>query len=526
MHDLLIRGGTVIDGTGNPPFRADVAVAEGRIVALGHRLGDARHTIDAADLFVTPGFVDMHTHSDGPLLTHPEHEGKLAQGVTLEVLGHDGLAYAPAPDDLRTEIVSMLREWNGPGTEGLGWPTMREYLAAMDAATPAVNVAVLAPHGNLRLAAMGMEDRRPTDSELARMCTDLAACLDAGAVGLSTGLQYVPAAYADDDELVALCEVTAARHGIFAPHHRGYGRDAMQAYADCIEIARRSGVALHLTHAHLSYDVNDGRAPEFLAMIDRARSEGIAITLDSYPYTTANGYGRMFLPPALLADGLQAAAARLADAEVREALRQAIEVEGFEGVPVDWGKLEISNVGNPANRRWLGRTVAEAAVEAGSTALDFFCDLLASDELVVQFIEHIGSERNVQTIMRDRGHMGSSDGILAGDRPHPRGWGSIARYLGHYTRDLGLFRWEEIVRKLTSLPAQTLGRFDRGLLRPGMAADVVCFAPDLVEETATWDAPRSLARGFQHVLVNGVPAIADGMVTGRRCGRVLRRHDR
>jgi len=526
MLDLLIRGGRVIDGAGNPWFSADVGIMGSRIAAVG-LLGEepADRVIDADGLYVCPGFVDMHTHSDLQLLANPAHEAKVHQGVTLEVLGQDGLSYAPVTDEVLEQLRRQLAGWNDdpPGFDW-SWRTVGEYLDRLDEGI-AVNAAYLVPHGTLRMCAMGVEDREPTGEELAQMKRLLAEGLEQGAIGLSSGLTYTPGMYADDEELVALCEVLREYGGFYCPHHRNYGLRALEAYRDCIEIVRRARVPLHLAHAHLGYEVNKGRAPELLAMIDRARAEGIDVTLDTYPYLAGATYLHAFLPGWTHAGGSAATLERLRHPELRERLRVEMEEEGSDGfheIPIDWAIIVISSASRLGNRRWVGRSIAEAAAEAGRRPIDFLCDLLVEEELGVACIAHIGHEENVRTIMTHAAHTAGSDGILVGDRPHPRSYGTFPRYFAVYVRELGILTWEQAIRKMTSLPAQRLGFWDRGLLRPGMAADVVCLDPDSVRDTATYEEPRRLPDGIPYVIVNGRLVVEDGRRTAELPGHALR----
>jgi N-acyl-D-amino-acid deacylase len=524
--DVLIRGGRVIDGAGNPWFSADVGLVGDRIAAVG-RLADepAARVIDADGLVVCPGFVDMHTHSDLQLLANPAHEAKVCQGVTLEVLGQDGLSYAPVTDDVLEQLRRQLAGWNDdpPGFDW-SWRSVGEYLDRLDEGI-AVNAAYLVPHGTLRLCAVGADNRPPTADELAEMQRLLAEGLEQGAVGLSSGLTYTPGMYADDDELVALCEVLRDHGGFYCPHHRNYGLHALEAYADCVEIARRAGVPLHLAHAHLGYEVNKGRAPELLAIVDEARADGVDVTMDTYPYLAGATYLHAFLPSWVHEGGTTATLERLRDPELRERLRIEVEVEGCDGfhdIPMDWGIIVISGARRPDSRRWLGRSVADAAAEAEARPIDFVCDLLVEEELGVSCIAHIGNEENVRTIMTHPAHTGGSDGILVGERPHPRSYGTFPRYLAVYVRELGILTLEQAVRKLTSLPAQRVGFPDRGLLRPGLAADVVCFDPDAVRDTATYEEPRRLPEGIPYVIVNGRFAVDEGRRTDELTGQALR----
>jgi len=527
MLDLLIRGGRVIDGAGNPWYAADVGIAGGRVSAVGPLDGeDAKRVIDATGLFVCPGFVDMHTHSDLQVLVNPPHEAKVHQGVTLEVLGQDGLSYAPVTDDVLTQLRGQIAAWNDdPADFAWTWRTVGEYLDRLDEGI-AVNACYLVPHGTVRMCTVGLDDRTPTEDELARMKQLVVEGLEQGAVGLSAGLTYAPAMYADDDELIALCEVMRPYGGFYCPHHRNYGLHALEAYRDSIEIARRAGVPLHLAHAHLGYEVNRGRAPELLAMIDAARADGVDVTMDTYPYLAGATYLHAFLPGWMHAGGSTETLARLRQGDLREPLRQEIEEtgsDGFHDVPLDWSIIVISGVRTAAAARWIGRDVAEAAAEAGRRPIDFVCELLVQEQLGVACIAHIGNEENVRTIMTHAAHTAGSDGILVGDRPHPRSYGTFPRYLAVYVRELGILGWEQTIRKMTSLPCQRLGFADRGLLRPGMAADVVCFDPLTVQDTATYDDPRQLPVGIPYVIVNGRVVVDDGRHTGELAGRALRR---
>lgn len=526
MYDLLITNGRIIDGTGSPWFRGDVAVQGDQIVAVGALKGAAaQRTIDAADRVVCPGFIDMHTHSDLQPLANPLHECKTRQGVTTEVIGHDGLGLAPITPETAQILQDQLAGWNGRPDIDWNWTTITTYLDRFDEAT-AVNVAMHVPHGTVRMLVMGMDNRAPTPDEMAHMKALIDQGMREGCIGLSTGLTYAPCMFASDDEMVELCEVVRPYGGFYDPHHRNYGTAALQAYIDSIEIGRRAGVPVHLTHCHLGYEHNKGRAPELLATIDAARADGVEVTLDTYPYLAGSTYLHAFLPTWMHEGGSAATIARLQDPGTHERLRTVMEVEGsdgFNGVPMGWDMIQISGVlDGDTDPAIVGMFLPDAAARAGQSPFDFFVDLLIKSRLSVSCLAHIGNEDNVQTILQHPAHVVGSDGILIGERPHPRGWGTHVKFLAHYVRDMGLLSWEEGIRKMTSATARRIGCLDRGVIRPGCKADLVVFDPVTLRDTATYDNPISYPVGVHHVAVNGRLVIDDSEPTGATPGRALR----
>ncbi|QLY30330.1 D-aminoacylase [Nocardia huaxiensis] len=529
MPDLLIRDIDVIDGTGAQRYRADVVVDDGRIteIAAPGTVATAGRILDEGEnLVLAPGFIDMHAHSDLHLLTEPGHFPKLSQGITTEVIGQDGLSYAPIDDTALDLVRRQIAGWNGnPADLDFSWRTVAEYLDRLDTAGITPNAAYLVPQGTLRLMVVGTEKRSATPSEIDRMRELLAQALTEGAVGMSSGLTYTPGMYADTGELASLCEVVARFGGFYAPHTRSYGKGALDAYAEMIDLSRRTGCALHLTHATMNFGENRGRAPEFLAMIDAALAEGCDITLDTYPYLPGSTTLSALLPSWAMSGGPDAALTRIADLDTRLAIALDVNVHGSDGchgVTVDWETIQISGVANPDLTPHVGRTIAQLAVDRDLPPVEVFFDLLTRDQLATTILQHVGHEENVRAIMRHHRHMGGSDALLVGDRPHPRAWGTFPRYLGHYTRDLGVLDLEDCVHHLTGRPAERLRLRDRGLIRPGHAADLVLFDPATVRDTATFEQPKQQAHGIPYVLVNGEFALDAGKPTGIRAGRTLR----
>ncbi|MFG3115129.1 amidohydrolase family protein [Streptomyces sp. NPDC048197] len=536
--DLVIRDVRVLDGTGGASYRADVALDGGRIAAVvregAGRRPTARRTLDAGGLALSPGFIDMHAHSDLALLRDPAHEAKTAQGVTLEVLGQDGLSYAPVDDRTLAQVRQAITGWNGggPGDTSLDfdWRTVGGYLDRLDHGFDgqgiAVNAAYLVPQGTVRMYAVGWDDRDPTPAELDHMKRLVASGLEQGAVGMSSGLTYTPGMYAKDAELTELCRVVAAYDGYYCPHHRSYGAGALAAYQEMVDLTRTAGCALHLAHATMNFGVNKGRATDLLALLDDAITAGADISLDTYPYTPGATTLVAMLPSWANEGGPEATLARLRDDGTAERIRHHIEElgsDGCHGVPIDWDTIEISGVADPALAPCVGKTLAQAAAARGETPWATARGLLLDDRLGPTILQHVGHEENVRAIMQHPVHTGGSDGILQGDKPHPRAYGTFPHYLGHYARELGVLSLEECVAHLTGRPAARLRLPDRGLVREGHRADLVLFAPDTVAAGSTFDAPRTLPVGIPHVLIDGRFVIEDGRRTDVLAGRAVRR---
>ncbi|TNM67000.1 D-aminoacylase [Streptomyces sp. NP160] len=537
---LLVRGASLVDGTGAPARRGDALVVGGRLAALGDgAAGDAptgTRTLDAGGLALCPGFVDLHAHSDLAVLTDPAHPSRALQGVTTEVLGQDGLSYAPLceqdDDERAAEVLAaldlQLAGWNGRVPPGLvTWRDVGGYLERIDAGT-AVNACYLVPQGTVRRVVVGAQDRPATAGELARMRALVRTGLAQGAVGMSSGLTYAPGMYASTEELAALCEEVAAAGGYWAPHTRSYGAGALDAYAEALEVGRRSGAAVHLTHATMNFAENRGRAGELLALVEAAVAAGQDVTLDSYPYLPGSTTLAALLPGWASAGGPDALLARLRTGgeEVLARLRHDLEVagsDGCHGVPVDWATVQVSGVAHPEDP-WLaasvGSAVARLADREGRPAFAVVVDLLRRDRLGTTVLQHVGDLENVRAVMRSARHGVGSDGLLVGQRPHPRAWGAFAHVLGPCVRD-GVLGLEEAVAHMTSRPARRLGLAGRGVLRVGAVADLVLFDPAAVEG-ATFEEPRRPPRGIPHVLVAGVPVVADGVRTAATPGRALR----
>lgn len=518
MFDLIIRGGRIIDGSGSPGYPGDVGIQDDRIAAVGSLdPSQAGRIIDASGLVVCPGFIDMHTHSDVMILAHPRHEAKVMQGVTTDLIGLDGLSFAPlSPDNLR-----MMRQYlsglNGKPNIAWAWNSVAEYLAHFDGKV-AINVAYLVPHNALRLETIGFVDRPATDKELSQMQALMAQGMKEGAVGFSTGLDYFPCRYANEAELVKICQVVAEQNGISVWHVRKNDLGLIESIKEVLRIAEKTGVRTHFSHFSVSHPAKPGTSAEMLALVDEARAKGIDLSFDSYSYIAQSTLLLVFLPRWAHEGGPEAILERLSQAKTRE--RIAAEIRALN---VPWDKVVLTCVPSRKNSVYIGKSLLEAAKMADRETVDFACDLMLEEELAVGHLSLLGNEEDMQRIMKHPCHTAGSDGILVGDRPNPRAWGTFPRFIARYSRELGVLGLEEVIRHMTSSPARCLGLSDRGLVKEGLTADLVVFNPETIKDTATFEEPKQYPSGIDYVLVNGEVVVDKGKHTGVLKGRALRR---
>ncbi len=524
MFDLIISGGNVISGTGGPWFRADVGIDGGRIAAVGELADrDARETIDATGLVVSPGFIDIHSHSDSNLLINPRAESKIRQGVTTEVIGQCGVSAAPIQPERIEEMKKHLTGF--PDMQDLSWSSMEDYLSLLEDRGAAVNCVALVGHGNIRRMVVGEKDRKPTPDELDRMCEMLREAMEAGAAGMSSGLIYPPGVYCDTAELVALAEVLNECDGIYFTHIRNEADRQEQSLEEAIEIGREGGCPVQVSHLKIVGEPNWGQAGRVLEQLERARAEGLDITADQYPYiATATGLTAS-LPAWAHDGGREAMLSRLRDADQRQALKE--EMRGADG---GWDRLMVSRVASEANSECEGMSIADIADQRGLDPRDAVFDLLLEEEGNVGSVRFGLSEQDVREIMAHPLVMVGSDGsalaprgMLGRGKPHPRSYGTFPRVLGKYAREEAIMPLELAVAKMTSRPAARLGLWDRGLLLPGFWADVVVFDPETVRDGATFQDPHRFPVGIESVLVNGEIVIADNAQREVRPGKVLRK---
>jgi N-acyl-D-amino-acid deacylase len=515
MIDILIAGGVVIDGSGAAPRPADVAVRGGRIEHVGTLAADAeaRERIDAGGLLITPGFVDAHVHLEGILAQARIQPQLLAQGVTTVIVGQDGTSLAPGSKATVDHMARYFAAVNGPvAAARRERTTVADILGDLDGSS--VNVAYLIPNGNLRLDAIGAADRPARPEEVRAMQRIVAQGMEDGAVGVSTGLDYVPSRYADAAEIAALCRAMKPARGVYVTHMRGYGARAPQGIAEVFQIARAADVPVHISHY-------SGPADIHLPLVEQGLADEISVTFDTYPYSASATILSMLLLPGWVQEGpVDEVAARLSEPHVRARLAR----EWADGAPPPFDRITLSAVAAPQHRWMEGLVVAQAAERAGVDPAELVCDILADSGLAVGGVmaRDTYKEPDIRALLRHPAHVAGSDGVYVGGHPHPRGYGTFARLLGLHTRELGDWDWATAVQHMATRPAARFGLRGRGRIERGCAADIVVLDPRRVRDLATYDTPTRLAQGVEHVIVNGVRVLADGQPTGACPGRALR----
>ncbi|MFQ5851109.1 MAG: amidohydrolase family protein [Candidatus Binatia bacterium] len=520
--DYTIQHGLVIDGTGVQRFAADVLMCDGTIAEVASHLPPVGEVIDASGMIVCPGFIDMHTHSQLVVFSDPDLPMKVAQGITTELFGQDGLATFPMVPGASAMWRTYLSGLDCNPSIDWNWGNTNQYLHRLPRAS--VNIATLVGHGNVRLCIMGMENRPATDDELYQMGRLLERSLAEGAFGMSTGLIYAPCVYADTRELIYLSGIVAKHGGIFVPHMRNEGDCIWGALDEVFEVSQASGAHLHISHLKVSGRNNWGQAARLLRRIEEAQAAGLKITADQYPYEAGSTMLASLLPTWAHAGGVEQLRSRLRDPVILARMKTDME----QGVPgarsmvreAGYDRIVVSYTASDRHSDAEGHTVAEIARDWKAEPFEVVVRLLLDEDFGVGMISFMIGEEDIQNILRAPWRAMGTDGLLGG-KPHPRAYGSCPRILGHYARDLGLLSLEEAIRKMTSLPADILHLSNRGVLRPGKAADVVIFNPQTIRERSSYDDPRRFPDGIPYVFVNGRPVIAASCPTGERPGQVL-----
>jgi N-acyl-D-amino-acid deacylase len=530
QYDLLIRNGTIVDGSGAPGFKADLAVKGDRIVRIGDLSGaTATRVIDAAGLVVAPGFIDLLGQSETYLLIDPRAMSKVMQGVTTEITG-EGESIAPINERQIKEQEGFLRRFN----LSIDWRTLDEYFKRLEKQRSGVNVGTFVGATQVREYVIGYEDREPSKAELEQMKKLVARAMRDGALGLSSSLQYVPARFAKTSELIELAKVARQYGGIYATHQRSEANTIDASLDEVFEIARKAGIRVEIWHLKTAYKKNWGRMPHVLERIKQARASSIDVNADIYPYIAGSTSLSASLPPWALEGGTEKMLSRLRDPATRQRLKKEISEESnsWENIYLGSGGPEgvlVSSVVNRELEPLQGKRISEIAILEKKDPLDALFDFILADEGQTGAIYFMMSEADMRAAMQspfvtfctDSGAR-ATDGPLAGSKSHPRGWGTYPRILGKYVREEKLLSLETAIHKMTGGPAARVNLRERGLLREGMFADVTIFNPATVIDRATFESPNQYPVGIDYVLVNGQLSVDKGQRTPALAGRVLR----
>lgn len=524
--DLLITGGTVYDGTGSPPVRADVGVSKGAIREIGRiRRSRAGAVIEAEGRAVSPGFIDVHDHTDVGLLVNPKAESAVRQGVTTLVSGQCGGSPFPLTEAEAAENKSELAKDHGLDAE---WTDIRSFFSRLERSGLALNYSTFVGHGTVRGAVMGQGDRAPAADELAKMKELVADAMAGGALGLSSGLEYTPGSFATTEELIELARVAARTGGVYATHMRDEEAAVVEAVAEALRIARETPIRLQISHLKVGFAINWPKLDTIMDMLEKARAEGLDFHADRYPYiAAATGLSTLF-PVWAREGGREGFIVRLRDPAFDARIRAhlAEQEKGYGS----WDKVLITDVGSDKNRALEGLSVLEAAAKAGRPVYEFMRDLLIEESDQVGMVSFYGQEDNLKRILSHPlvgiGADGSAlapYGPLAKGKPHPRNYGTFPRALGKYVREEKIVPLAEMIRKMTAMPAGQMGFVRRGQLKVGWAADLCVFDPDRVIDKATFKDPAVYPEGIHQVIVNGQVVVDDGQHTGKLPGKVLRK---
>ena len=528
MFDVIIKGAHIIDGTGNPWFESDIGIYNGKIETI-QRLPAARASkaINARGLIVSPGFIDAHSHSDRTLLADSSPDSTVRQGVTTEIVGNCGFSDAPIFSKNKNLIMKRVRTYV-PKVD-VDWKNFGEYLERVGKHGIPRNVACLVGHNTIREGVIGLEDRKATKNELEKMKNLLKEALEAGALGFSTGLEFLPGRASDLEELIELVKVVSKYNRIYVTHMRNRDEFFEQSMEEQIKIGFATGVNLEISHLNVKTGASEGSWDRVVCQMEKAREKGLDVTADCIPYDWGPGMMTTILPNWIFKDGLNQAIKWLQDPEIRNKLKSQCDRYWRFIHKGEWDRVTLSK--NTRNTDLIGKTFEEIAQIRSKNPWDCFFDILVDEEKDMEDTMMNGrlfSEEHVRAKLSHPLFMFAADGAASNkvgsciSFNHPNAYGWVPRILGHYVREVKLFSLEEAIRKMTSFPAQKFGLQDRGLLREGMTADIVIFDPEKIKEEATYDDPNQYPLGIYYVFVNGKLVIEEGEYKEIRSGKVLK----
>lgn len=525
LYNLIIKEGLIVDGTGSRGKKGDIGIRGDRIAFIGDiPVDQGRKVIFAKGKVVVPGFIDIHSHSDFTLLTNPQPESKVYQGITTELVGQCGVSAAPMEGQVREQRKAELADLG----LSITWSTLEEYFSQLEEINPIVNVATLVGHGNLRGAVLGYEKRPALKSELKKMEILLLQSLKAGAFGLSTGLIYPPGVYSSFQELLFLSKLVAEVNGIYATHLRSEGDELVESVKGAIAIAEEAGVSLQISHLKTYGEKNWTKLPLVFQVIEDAHQRGLTIHADRYPYTASSTDLDVLLPSWAWEGGSAEELKRLVNPDFKKRMTEEILSQNPD--PGFWDKVIIASVKNENNRSFEGKALAEISLQKKQAPWEVLFELLREEELKVGAIFFFMCEENLkQILLKDYVMIGtdssarSASGILRRGKPHPRCFGTYPRILHNFTGPGKLLSLESAIYKMTGLPAKKLKLKNRGIIVPGYFADLVVFDPAHIQDQADYHNPFQYPIGIEHVLVNGEEVMSEGKLTGKRPGRIFRK---
>ena len=537
MLDIIIKNGTVVDGISNKRYRADIGISGEKIVRIGDlSLEDAKDTIDASNKIVSPGFIDMHTHSDMSLIYDPKASSKIYDGVTSEVIGNCGIGVAPVSQEKKQELIAYLSTrliGAIPVDLELPWNTMEEYLNYYRLHPTATNVIPLIAQGAIRINEMGFSPDTPTEQQMKRMKEEVSKAMELGCVGISSGLVYMPGEFSTKEELAELCKAVAPYDSFYVTHIRNEGDTIFESLDEAIYIAEKAGTALHISHLKLLGSNVWGQTEKLFAKIEEAKNRGLDITFDAYPYTRGCTSLGACIPPWAFEGGTEKMLQRIQKPELQEKIKYDIEngIEGWQNFAKsvgDWDGITFASVSTKEGESLLGKSIAEVAKEMNKDPYDVIFDSLVQENGRIQILTKVMSEEDMETIISHPDTIIGSDamnlsieGILSSGNPHPRAFGTRGKILSYFVREKNLITLEDAVKKMSSRPAKRLRLDGRGEIKEGYFADIVVFDFDKVQDMATYKDSKQYTKGIETVIVNGQIALKDGQQTDVLSGQLV-----
>lgn len=523
-YDLVIKNGTVIDGISNKEYQADIGILGEHIKKVGNlQKAKAKAILDATDRIVSPGFIDIHTHTDSDILINPKAESKIRQGVTTELGGNCGGSAFPMKQPLSDYMKRRAERANIT----IDWTDLRGFHSAIAKKGTAVNHATLIGQGTVRSFVMGEDQREPTAEEMEKMKKIVAEAMEQGAFGISSGLEYTPSGFADTPELIELCKIVAGFGGFYATHIRSEDRAVLEAVGEAIHIAEAANLPLQIAHFKAVGSTNWWKLPKMFDLVERAAERGLLVTVDRYPYIAFSTGLSIIFPQWALDGGMDKLIARLKDKEVRQSMKAETlkKVAGY-----GWEKIVISNVKKDNNKHLIGKNIGEAAAEKNIDPYEFACDLIVDEGRDVSHIGFGMNEETTEAVLKHPLVMLGSDGSslapygpLSEGKPHPRSYGAFPRFLGYYVREKKILSLPQAIKKISSMPAAKMGLSDRGSIKKDSFADVVIFDPLNIADKATFIDPHQYPVGIDYVIVNGTVVVDHGKHTGKLPGKILNR---